>query len=127
MRAEVFPEDSQTYMQWSILAVSAGLLGFLDFRPYHLKSLLGPGVRHAAHASDEVERIPVQPSIFQMFVVQVNGNDLADHQAAAGGRGREVKNLMKLALEAHRRFPDSRRTYNLRCRRSESRQLEFVH
>lgn len=49
------------------------------------------------------------------------------HQAAAGGRGGEVENLMKLAFKAHRRLTDSRWTHDLRRLRREPRQLEFIH
>src|ERR1035438_7569571 len=99
----------------------------LDFWPYHLESLRRPRVLYPAHASDEVQRIPIQTPVFQMRVVNVNGNDLADHQAAAGRLRRKIENLMKLALKADRRLGNSLRPHDLRRLWSNLRQFELVH
>jgi len=99
----------------------------LHFRPHHLKSLRRPGVLHPSHAADEIQRIPVQFAVFKMRIVDVNRNNLADHEATAGGRGRKVENLMKLALEADRRFGDSGRPHDLRRLWRQLRYVEFVH
>src|ERR1700678_3708915 len=99
----------------------------LNLWPHHLKSLRRPRVLNSAHASDQVQRIPIQFSFLQVRVVNMNRNNLSDHQAAAGGRGREVENLMELALKADRRFADSWRPHELRRFWSELGQVEFVH
>ena len=57
----------------------------------------------------------------------MNCDDLADHQAAAGGCGREIENLMQLAFEADRGFGDSGRSHDLRGFRLELGEFEFVH
>src|ERR1700693_4479054 len=54
------------------------------FRPYHLEPLRRASVLQAAHAAYQVERIAVQSAIFEIRIVDVNGNYLANHQAAAG-------------------------------------------
>src|ERR1700693_2951016 len=62
-----------------------------------------------------------------MRVVDVNRHDLADHEAAARRRGREIENLMKRGLKAYGRFRDPRRTHDFRRLWSKLRQLEFVY
>jgi len=80
----------------------------------------------AAHASDQVERVAIEAAIFEVSVIDVNGDDLSDDQAAAGGRGREIENLMELAFEADRRFFDASGTNELRGFGSDLGQFPFV-
>ena len=74
----------------------------------------GSGVLDAAHAADEVERIAVEFSLLHVSVLHVNGDDLADYQAAALRGRREIQNLIKLAFETYRRGRYPRDLYYLR-------------
>src|ERR1700678_90075 len=101
--------------------------GLIHLRSYHVESLRRPGVLNPAHASDEVKRVPVQLAVFHMRVVHIDRDNLADYEAAAGGRGREVENLMKFAFKANWRFGDSRRPHDFRRLRSNLRQFKFIY
>ena len=43
-----------------------------NFRSYHLEAFCRARVLDAAHASDQVERVPVQFAVFKMGVIDVN-------------------------------------------------------
>src|SRR5208282_103195 len=98
----------------------------LHLRPHHLKPLQRPRVLHPAHASDQVERVPVQTAFFQMSFVNVHRNDFPNHQTPALGRGIEVENLMQFAFEAYGRLLYSPRTHHFRGRRPDFRQFKFI-
>src|ERR1700728_803760 len=87
-----------------------------DFGANHIESLRRSRVLDTAHASDRIERIAVEFSQLPVSVCDVDRNDLPDHEAAASGGRREIENLIELALEADRRFRDSRRLHDLRRR-----------
>src|SRR5580692_13907 len=91
---------------------SSGGSSLIHLWPDHLESLRRPAVLQTAHAADQVERIAVQSAIFQIRIVDANRDDFAESEAAAGGCWREGENLMKPALEADRRFRDSRRPHD---------------
>src|SRR5579862_3987814 len=59
-------------------------------------------VLNAAHAADQVEGVPIQPAVLDVSIIHVNGNDFADHQAAAGRGRREIEDLMESAFETDR-------------------------
>src|SRR5580693_8112042 len=97
-----------------------------DFGANHIESLRRSRVLDTAHASDRIERIAVEFSQLPVSVCDVDRNDLPDHEAAASGGRREIENLIELALEADRRFRDSRRLHDLRRRVIDVGKLELV-
>ena len=78
-----------------------GGVNLLHFGAGHLEAVRGTRVLHAAHAADQVERIPVDPTFFEECIFDVNGNNFADHKAASRRAGREIDDLMQLAFEAY--------------------------
>lgn len=98
----------------------------LHLRSDHLKAVSGTGVLQAAHTADQIEGVWVESSVFEVGVVDVNGHDVSDYEAASGWFGREIDNLMQFAFEAHGRLSDAGRSHGLRNYRFEFRQLELV-
>src|SRR5579859_1069556 len=94
--------------------------------PHHFKALGSPRVLCAAHASDEIERVAVEPPFFQVPLVDVNRDDFPDDQAAALGIGVGVENLIKLALKADWRLGHPPRPDHFRRRRGKFRHVELT-
>ncbi len=84
------------------------------------------GVLQAAHAADQFERVAVEATIFQVSVVEVDGDDFSDDEAGAVGGGGEFDDLAELAFEADGRFCDAGGAYEFGGRGSEVGQPEFV-
>ena len=89
------------------------MLDPLHFRPLHFKSLGGARVLCASHPSNQIERISVEPSIFQHLILEVNANDLSYHQAPAWGLAAKIDDPLQFAFETNRRFRHLWRTHHL--------------
>ena len=50
----------------------------------HLETVLGSAIQQATHTADEVEGVRVEATISEIRIIDVNGDDLANHEAAAG-------------------------------------------
>ena len=70
-----------------------------NLRPRQFDPFGSARVLDTAHASDQIERVPIQPAVPNVHILHVNGDNLADHKAAARGDGREIENLMQSAFE----------------------------
>ncbi len=98
----------------------------LHLRPLEVEALGGARVLGAAHASDQVERIGIEAAFFQDVVLQVNADDLPDHQASAWRLRPKINDPVELAFKADRRFRHLRRAHHLRRPGGQFRQGELV-
>src|SRR5262249_7590234 len=85
-----------------------------SFRACQLNPVGGAGILNASHAPDQVKGIAVDTAVSQMSIIDVNCNDIANHQAAARWGFKEINNLVQSAFEADGGLGDSRSTHNLR-------------
>src|ERR1700693_6188540 len=97
------------------------------FRPLQVEAIGGARVLGATHAPNEVERTGIGAAFFEDIVLQVNADDLPDHQASARRLGPKINDPVELALEADWRLRHLWRAHELRRPRGQFRQREFVY
>src|SRR5579864_9650900 len=98
----------------SLLTRQESGLFLLNLRPCKFDAIGRARVLNTAHAADQVERIPIQASVLDVRIIDMNRDHLANHQTAARWGRREIENLVQLAFETDRRFRHPCRSYQSR-------------
>src|ERR1700730_14758686 len=106
--------------------LECGVSGGCTSRPLRVEAIGGARVLGATHASNQVDRTGIEAAFFEDVVLQVNADDLPDHQASARRLGPKINDPVELALEADWRLRHLWRAHHLRRPRGQFRQRDFV-